>query len=139
MTERIDSHHHLWKFNQAEYGWIDDRMSLLRRDFMPIALEAELASTGIDGAVVVQARQTLDETNWLLALADDSPILRGVVGWAPLASDDFSSQLDRLREYPKLKGLRHIVRQSRTRISSCVRTSIGESASYYQLDWSTTS
>ena len=109
MTERIDSHHHLWKFNQAEYGWIDDRMSLLRRDFMPIALEAELASTGVDGAVAVQARQTLDETNWLLALADDSPILRGVVGWAAIASDDFGAQLDRLREHPKLKGLRHIV------------------------------
>jgi L-fucono-1,5-lactonase len=109
MTDRIDSHHHLWKFNHDEYGWIDDRMSLLRRDFTPTDLKAELASTGFDGAVAVQVRQILDETTWLLDLANDSSLLCGVVGWAPIASDDFGSQLDRLREYPKLKGLRHIV------------------------------
>lgn len=84
-------------------------MTVLRRDFLPADLERELAGVGVDGAVAVQARQTLEETDWLLSLAEDSPLLRGVVGWAPIARDDFSAELDRLKSRRKLKGLRHVV------------------------------
>ena len=46
-------------------------MRLLRRDFLPKDLMAEMAAAGIDGAVAVQARQTLEETRWLLELAEE--------------------------------------------------------------------
>jgi L-fuconolactonase len=109
MIERIDSHCHLWRYSPAEYGWISDRMDPLRRDFLPSDLGIELTSSGIHGAVVVQARQTLEETDWLLSLASQSDSLAAVIGWAPITSNSFPEQLERLRRHPKLKGLRHVI------------------------------
>jgi L-fuconolactonase len=109
IVEKIDAHHHLWLYDQQNYGWIDQNMGVLRRDFLPADLDKELRSAGIDGAVAVQAQQTLSETAWLLSLADQFSFIRGVVGWAPIASEDFSTHLDHLQSHGKLKGLRHIV------------------------------
>jgi L-fuconolactonase len=108
-SEKIDAHHHLWRYSPAEYGWIDDRMPALRRDFLPADLEKELHAAGIAGAVTVQARQSLAETEWLLSLAGTSVFLRGVVGWAPIASERFPAAFDQLRSHKKLKGLRHLI------------------------------
>lgn len=107
--EIIDAHHHLWRYSPAEYPWIDDTMTQLRQDFVVEDLERELAGAGIQGAVAVQARQTLEETDWLLSVAEKSPLLRGVVGWAPIASEHFPAVLDRLKSRKKLKGLRHVI------------------------------
>lgn len=107
--EVIDAHHHLWRYTPDEYGWIDDSMAALRRDFLPADLEEALRSAGVDGAVTVQARQTLEETRWLLELARGCSAMRGVVGWAPIAAQDFTAILEPLRDEPKLKGLRHVV------------------------------
>ena len=110
MTLRLDSHQHFWRFNPVEYGWIDDSMSTLRRDFLPEDLAPLAAAQQIDGAVAVQARQTLEETDWLLALAQQHPsLVRGVVGWAPIASKGFPHILRRLCSNSTLRGLRHIV------------------------------
>ena len=60
-------------------------MATLRRDFLPADFIDELTKTAIDGAVTVQARQTLEETQWLLKLASKHKEILGVVGWAPIA------------------------------------------------------
>ena len=109
MTDRIDSHHHLWKYSELEFGWISEVMQPLRRDFLVSDLTAELAAAGVQGTVAVQARQTLDETRWLLQCADQCPGIRGVVGWAPLAAPDFERELEELVTHPRLKGLRHVL------------------------------
>jgi L-fuconolactonase len=109
MTERIDAHHHLWRYSAEEYGWIDDGMAALRRDFLPSHLERETLGANIDGAVTVQARQSPEETNWLLSLAANSQLIRGVVGWANIAGPGFAAELESLRERSKLKGLRHVI------------------------------
>ncbi len=106
---KIDAHHHLWHYSPEEYDWIDDRMQVLRRDFMPADLERELELADVSATVAVQARQTLEETSWLLDLAANSKCIRGVVGWAPIAARDFHEKLDMLQQNPKLKGLRHVV------------------------------
>jgi L-fuconolactonase len=103
---RIDAHQHFWIYNPTEYGWIDDSMAALRRDFLPGDLKPELQTNRFRGSVAVQARQTLDETRWLLELAEQSPWVLGVVGWVDLRSPDVRSQLTR---NPKLVGVRHIV------------------------------
>jgi L-fuconolactonase len=108
MAMRIDSHHHLWHYTTVDYGWIDDSMRALRRDFSPADLSLAASQAGVHGTVAVQARQTLEETRWLLELAQQSDLIQGVVGWAPLAADDFPEVLEGLR-HPKLKGLRHVV------------------------------
>lgn len=106
---RVDAHHHLWLYNEAEYVWIDDRMALLRRHFLPADLHCELRKAGVEATVAVQARQTLEETHWLLDLAAKNSFLQGVVGWAPISSDQFPSILAELSQKELLKGLRHIV------------------------------
>jgi len=84
-------------------------MAALRRDFLPAEFIDELASAGIYGAVTVQARQTLEETQWLLELANKYKEILGVIGWAPIASPDFETVLNALAADPKLVGLRHVV------------------------------
>ncbi len=109
MTERVDAHHHLWRYSAAEYGWIDESMSALRRDFLPDDLVGVMASAGVDGAVTVQARQTMEETRWLLQLADECAAIRGVVGWAPIAGEEFPGVMEQFADRVKLKGLRHVI------------------------------
>jgi L-fuconolactonase len=106
---KIDGHVHFWRYNPAEYGWIDDSMAALRRDFLPEDARREMAGAGIDACVAVQARQTLEETGWLLALADAHPFIAGVVGWIDLQAADVRSQLEQFSPNPKLVGIRHIV------------------------------
>lgn len=110
---RIDAHQHFWKFDASEYGWIDDTMSALKRDFLPRESKAEMARAGFDACVAVQARQTLEENDWLLGLADADPSIAGVVGWVDLQADDVGAQLERVSNHPKLVGVRHIVQDER--------------------------
>ena len=84
-------------------------MRVIRRDFLPAELQAEIGQIGIDGVVSVQARQTLDETRWLLDLAAQHQFIQGVVGWVPLAAPNLRQHLDELSQRPLLKGIRHIV------------------------------
>src|SRR6185295_18420481 len=101
----IDSHHHLWKYTASEYGWISPEMEAIRRDFLPEDLEPLMHHFGIDGTVVVQARQTMEETAWLLDLARKHPIIRGVVGWVPLTEGAVVTRhLDRFAGDRKLRG-----------------------------------
>ena len=83
-------------------------MQVLRRDYLPAELASQANAAAVTGTIAVQARQTLEETRWLLALADVNPLIRGVVGWAPIAAPDFPDTLAALT-HPLLKGLRHIV------------------------------
>jgi len=109
MSEPIDSHHHLWRYDKSEYGWIGEDMSLLARDYLPENLRPELVESGIQGTVAVQTRQTLAETRFLLDFAEEFEFIRGVVGWAPIATAEFLEVLERLKGYTKLKGLRHVI------------------------------
>jgi L-fuconolactonase len=106
---KIDAHHHFWRYNPDEFGWIDDSMQQIRRDFLPSDLEQELRKVGIDGVVSVQARQSVEETNWLLLLAEEHDFIKGVVGWVPLADPNVRTYLEVLSGNKKLKAVRHVV------------------------------
>jgi L-fuconolactonase len=106
---RIDAHQHFWIYNPTEYGWIADAAAALRRNFLPEDLRPELERGAYHGTVAVQTRQTLDETRWLLELAEKTPFILGVVGWVDLRSPLVRSQLQALARNPKLVGIRHIV------------------------------
>ncbi len=108
MAELIDAHHHLWQYSQQDFGWISDEMDSLRRNFLPLDFVHELAGAGLDGSIVVQARQSVDETRWLLSCADGNPEIRGVVGWFPLADESLATTLREFRHAPRLKGVRHV-------------------------------
>jgi L-fuconolactonase len=106
---KIDSHQHYWHFNTADYGWMGENMSVIKRDFLPIDLLPELKSIDFDGSVAVQARQSLEETNWLLQLADEHPHIKGVVGWLDLQSEQAEEQIAAFAKHPKAVGVRHVI------------------------------
>lgn len=107
-TPRIDSHQHFWRYSAAEYGWIDEPMAALRRDFLPADLKPRLDAAGLDGCIAVQAPQTLAETRFLLDLAKQHPWIRGVVGWVDLQSPEVDVQLREFSRNPRFVGVRHI-------------------------------
>ncbi len=84
-------------------------MERIQRDFLPRDLQIEIRAAGIDRAVSVQARQTLEETQWLLKLAGDYDFIAGVIGWMPLASPTVGEELEELAGNRRLKGVRHVL------------------------------
>jgi L-fuconolactonase len=106
---RIDAHHHLWHYHPTEFSWINEDMTTLRRDFLVNELHRELLTAKIDATVAVQARESLEETRWLLECARSAPIIRGVVGWAPLEASNLAEILNSFDDAAKLVGLREIV------------------------------
>jgi L-fuconolactonase len=106
---RVDAHQHFWRYSAAEYGWIDDSMAALRRDFLPEDLAPEMARAGVDACVTVQVRQTLEETRWMLDLAAGHAFIAGVVGWVDLRADDAERQIESFAAHAALVGVRHIV------------------------------
>ena len=105
---RLDSHQHFWKFNTAEYGWMKSDWPI-RRDFLPHDLQPLLQQHAFDGTIAIQARQSLEESRWLLKLADESAIIKGVVGWVDLRAETVAEQLAELARHPRFVGVRHVV------------------------------
>jgi len=108
-TMKIDSHHHLWSYNAGDYPWMTDDKARIRQDFLPADAAENFNASGIDGSVVVQARQIVEETDWLLGLAETNEWMRGVVGWVPLRENAGEPFLERFAPHPKLVGVRHVV------------------------------
>ncbi len=105
----IDSHQHFWRYNETDFPWITDALAKIKRDFLPADLAPLHQASGIDGSIAVQARQSLEETSWLLELADENESIRGVVGWLPFCDSQIDSALERFASRPKLVGARHII------------------------------
>jgi L-fuconolactonase len=107
---RLDAHQHFWSYDAAQYPWIPPG-SPLHRDWLPADLAALQRPLGFDGAIAVQARQVVGESDWLLSLADHHAHVKGVVGWVDLRSDRVEADLARLAAHPKFVGVRHVVQE----------------------------
>lgn len=109
----IDSHQHFWDPARADYPWMAAaELAPIRCGFGPADLAPLLKTNGIDASIVVQCRSALEETEEFLAIADATPTVIGVVGWADLTDASLGDMLDRLRALPggkKLVGIRHQV------------------------------
>jgi L-fuconolactonase len=106
---KIDTHQHFWEYNGRDYVWMSAGMERLRKDHLPKDLLPLIDAAGIGATVAVQARQSLEESTWLLQLADAYPFIRAVVGWVDLGSERVVEQLERLARHPKFRGVRHVV------------------------------
>ena len=84
-------------------------MRMLRRDFLPSHLLSETQSTHVNGVISVQARQSVEETSWLLSLAANHDWVLGVIGWLPLANPGIRVTMAKFQHEGKLCGLRHVV------------------------------
>jgi L-fuconolactonase len=105
----IDSHIHFWNFDPVRDNWITEEMGNIRRDFKPKDFESISKTLQIDGCIAVQANQSETETEYLLALAKENPIIKGVVGWTDLCSDQLEERLNYWFNFNLVKGWRHIL------------------------------
>jgi L-fuconolactonase len=106
----IDSHHHLWRYLKEDYPWIPAASPLAQDQLVP-ELEAVTSDAGVTGTVVVQARQVIGESDFLLSLADQTERIQAVVGWVPLIDENVSADLERLAAFPKFKAVRHVLQE----------------------------
>lgn len=105
----IDSHHHLWQYSPIDYPWMAGK-AVLQVDQLIPELQCVASANGIDGFVTVQARQSVEETDWLLQLGEQSNLIMAVVGWLPLRDlKTLGSTIERFRNSKKLKGVRHVI------------------------------
>lgn len=106
---KIDTHQHFWKYSKEQYPWIGEGMEVLAQDRLPADLKPLLEANGVEGTVAVQARQVVEETEVLLAMAEDYDFIRGVVGWVDLISPNVEAQLEQFKDRKKMVGVRHVV------------------------------
>ncbi|MAF52610.1 MAG: hypothetical protein FI707_14915 [SAR202 cluster bacterium] len=105
----VDSHHHFWDLSKLDYAWMPAGESVIKRTYLPADLRPVLRQNDVSKTVVVQAHQSLDETEFLLDIARDTDFVAGVVAWVDLQSPNVGVDLDRLMRRPKLVGVRHQV------------------------------
>ncbi|MBB6431140.1 amidohydrolase family protein [Algisphaera agarilytica] len=127
----IDAHHHFWKYTAEEFGWIDDSMSAIRRDFLPADLKSAMDAAGVDGVISVEARSILGETGFLLEHARQNPWVYGVVGKAPLSQGKSAVEEYLAKTLPgadKLVGVRDVLQGSPIEVFSDATFNDGLSA-----------
>jgi L-fuconolactonase len=106
MSRRIDAHQHFWKVERGDYHWMP-ASGPLRHDYLPKNLAPLNRAAGFDGTILIQAAQTVAETDFLLDLADQTDtMVLGVTGWVPLDDKTAPAELQRLAQHPKLVAIR---------------------------------
>jgi len=114
MVDRIiDSHQHFWQVGCFDYPWMSPEVEVLYRDYFPETLEPILQRCGVSKTVLVQASNSLEETRWLLELADSNQFIGGVVGWVDLNSSDVSHQLKEFTKWKSKELARNLLSRDR--------------------------
>jgi len=108
-TLKIDSHQHFWELSRGDYNWLTSENEVLYKDFKPDDLVADLNKHGIDKTILVQAADSIDETDYMFELMKENNFIAGVVGWLDFESDDFNVQLHRMMEVEGFVGVRPMI------------------------------
>ncbi|WP_372574573.1 amidohydrolase family protein [Ruegeria jejuensis] len=106
---KLDAHQHFWQPLRGDYDWMPKDNPTLNRAYAPSDLAPHLKAHAIEGTVLVQAAASLEETEYLLGLADATPFVKGVVGWVDFENPDHHRHLTRLASHPKFLGVRPMI------------------------------
>ncbi|MEM9049620.1 MAG: amidohydrolase family protein [Pseudomonadota bacterium] len=106
---QIDAHQHYWHPARGDYGWMPMDNPVLARPYGPAHLAPHLAAHGIDATVLVQAAPSIEETEYMLGLADADPRIAGVVGWVDFEDPSHRRHLERFAAHPKFVGVRPMI------------------------------
>jgi L-fuconolactonase len=108
---RVDCHQHFWAIARGDYGWMNssDKLIPLRRDFRPADFEGYRAKYRIDRTVLVQAAPSIEETEYMLGLADATDWIAKVVGWVDFEDATHRRHLERWARHPKFSGVRPMI------------------------------
>jgi len=105
----IDSHVHFWNFDPVRDSWISEEMNAIRKDFSPKNLMRTYNELQISGCVAVQANQSEAENDFLLTLAEQNEMIKGIVGWVDLKDKYLPDRLSHWKNFKKIKGFRHVL------------------------------
>lgn len=106
---KIDAHHHFWNPARGDYHWMPQDDPILSQIYGPQDLTPLIEAAGIEKTVLVQAAQSIAETEYLLGIADATPSVASVVGWIDFENRDDLKQLERLKNHPKFAGVRPMI------------------------------
>lgn len=110
----VDSHVHLWKLSRGDYEWIKPDNQILYQDYLPLDLEQHQNGIQVDGVVAVQAAHTVEETEYLLRIAERHPLIKGVIGWLDITSEQFPYLYESLQSNKLFKGIRYTLNHADT-------------------------
>jgi L-fuconolactonase len=106
----VDAHLHIWDLERSDYSWLTPELGPLHATFTPEQARAELDEAGIASAVLVQAEDSVRDTELMLEAARRHPWVAGVVGWVQLDDPAVAEQqLERWQDAPRFCGVRHLV------------------------------
>ncbi|WP_316825016.1 amidohydrolase family protein [Pedobacter miscanthi] len=105
----VDTHVHFWNFDPVRDSWINEDMKIIRQDFHPKDLLPTYDGLQITGCIAVQASQSEEENHFLLNLADQNEMIKGIVGWVDLLDTNLNERLTYWSQFKKIKGWRHIL------------------------------
>ena len=108
-SERIDSHQHFWMLSRGNYDWLTEELEPLYKDFLPDNLRPHLVRAGIGQTVLVQAEPAMEETHYLLLLADQTDFIGGVVGWVDMENPLALTDLQLLARRSFFLGIRPMI------------------------------
>lgn len=106
---KIDAHHHLWKPERGDYDWMPEDVAVLNRAYDPSDLLPNIQAAGVEATVMVQAAASIEESEYMLGLADATPEILGVVGWIDFEDKFDLAHLRRLSRHPKFLGVRPMI------------------------------
>ncbi|MEM0946748.1 MAG: amidohydrolase family protein [Pseudomonadota bacterium] len=105
----VDAHQHYWNPARGDYAWMPPDDPVLSRVYGPQDLQSQLDNAGVNLTVLVQAAASVEETEYMLGIADATPRIAGVVGWINFEDANHRKQLERLAGHPKFKGVRPMI------------------------------
>ncbi len=103
---RVDSHQHFWQLSRGDYNWLKPELTVLYKDFLPKQLERELYENDVSQTILVQAEESEDEINFMLAIAEVNKFVAGVVGWVDMEASNVLEKLEHFCESKYFKGIR---------------------------------
>lgn len=112
MKQRlIDTHIHVWQFEKAEYEWLKNDTSILNRNYDIGEFNNERINAGVTEGLLVQAANNMDDTAWMLEVAERTEWITGVVGWLPLQDPDATGKALAVgyASGKYFKGVRHMI------------------------------
>ncbi len=108
----LDTHHHLWDLSLRSYDWItelpENESIKINRNFLISDLDVLTDENNVTGTICVQAHQSEEEALWLLEIAKNSNLIKGVVCWVDLKNTNIGYSLDKYQTYDKFCGIRHV-------------------------------
>jgi L-fuconolactonase len=106
----VDAHLHLWDLDRVEYPWLTASLGPIHRTFALTEAAPQLERAGVDRVVLVQAANSVEDSEAMFAVAAGAPLVAGVVAWIDLLDPRAAAaQLDRWAEHPVFAGVRHLI------------------------------